>query len=128
MANVQRYVPGQQVDMRVKLTIPHDGSANVSVVATATNRIVGDMLQVWPSGYANEQMYYAQVLPKNNTEFSVTMPDVSSTCGTAGSCVGLLLEDSIYEIALPQPHLRSCGGGGECVLMVGNRRALLLPN
>lgn len=80
---------GQKVRIKVKITIPHDGSANVSIVDTARNELVGDMLMVWSSGYANEREFFAGSLPVNNTEFNVTLPDVGSRCGKAGDCVSL---------------------------------------
>lgn len=86
-ANVQKYSAGQSVNIKVKLTIPHDGSANVSIVDTKTNKVIGEMLKVWASGYANEQKFYGKTLPADNTNFNVTLPDVSAQCGTAGACV-----------------------------------------
>lgn len=44
VANIQSYSPGQTVNIEIKLTIPHEGNANVSIVDTATNRIVGSPL------------------------------------------------------------------------------------
>ncbi len=99
-ANVQIYTPGQSVEMKVRLTIPHDGSANVSVVDTKSNKMIGDMLKLWPSGYANEGMYYALTLPANNTDFSVTMPDVSKECATAGACVSFRFPLSLPPLSL----------------------------
>lgn len=86
-ANVQKYKAGESVEIKVKLTIPHDGSANMSIIDTATNKMIGDMLEYWPTGYANERAYYGKTLPVNNTDFSVTLPDVSKQCSTAGACV-----------------------------------------
>lgn len=83
----QLWRPGQRVGLKVKITIPHDGSANVSIVDAARNEVLGDMLMVWSSGYANEREFFAGSLPVNNTEFNVTLPDVSSRCGRAGDCV-----------------------------------------
>jgi hypothetical protein len=86
-ANVQRWAAGATVEMRVLLTIPHDGTANVSIVDLARNEVVGDMLLVWDAHYANEAEFHAGTLPRNNTAFNVTLPDVSERCGTAGACV-----------------------------------------
>jgi hypothetical protein len=88
--STQIWAPGQTVGVKVKITIPHDGSANVSIVDTRRDRVVGDMLVVWAGGYANEKEFFAGSLPTNNTEFNVTLPDVSSTCGRAGDCVSFL--------------------------------------
>lgn len=83
----QAWRAGQEVNFRVKLTIPHDGSANVSVVRAADDAVLGEPLVVWPEGYANETLYYARELPLNNTDFNVTLPDVSAECGVPGACV-----------------------------------------
>ncbi|KAI0846092.1 hypothetical protein F5Y00DRAFT_151521 [Daldinia vernicosa] len=87
-ANVQAYKPGQKVTIEVQLTIPHAGSANVSVVDTKTNTIIGEPLLTWPSGYADERQFYAHQTPANQTKFDVTIPeDLGSKCADAGSCV-----------------------------------------
>jgi hypothetical protein len=85
--NVQKYVAGETVEMKVLITIPHDGPANVSIVDLAKNEIIGDMLFVWPAHYANESQFHAGTMPKNQTDFNVTLPDVSDRCATAGACV-----------------------------------------
>ncbi|KAJ9150740.1 hypothetical protein NKR23_g3555 [Pleurostoma richardsiae] len=86
-ANIQKYKAGEVVHMKIKLTIPHDGSANVSIVNTNSNKIIGDMLKYWKSGYANERQFYAKTLPANNTDFNVTLPDVSAQCAEPGACI-----------------------------------------
>ncbi|KAH9900421.1 hypothetical protein F4778DRAFT_141486 [Xylariomycetidae sp. FL2044] len=86
--NVQAYTPGQVVNMKIALTIPHVGSANVSVVDTRTNAIVGDPLLVWPSGYADERQFYSQTTPLDQTDFDLTIPEtLGDQCATAGACV-----------------------------------------
>ncbi|KAK3353224.1 hypothetical protein B0T25DRAFT_518336 [Lasiosphaeria hispida] len=86
---VQLFTPGQVVVVTVALPIPHEGPANVSIVQTATNQIVGDMLLVFDT-YADEKL---AELPANNTAFGVTLPSgkageaVAAACPTAGSCV-----------------------------------------
>lgn len=87
----QIWSPGQSVRIKVKITIPHDGSANVSIVDTKRNEVVGYSLMVWSGGYANEREFFAGSLPVNNTEFNITLPDVSGRCGRAGDCVSSLL-------------------------------------
>ncbi|KAI1337827.1 hypothetical protein F5Y15DRAFT_417616 [Xylariaceae sp. FL0016] len=88
VANVQAYKPGQSVNMKITLTIPHVGNANVSVVDTKTNAIIGKPLLDWPSGYADEKQFYAKTTPKNQTDFNVTIPeDLGNKCATAGACV-----------------------------------------
>ncbi|KAI0804149.1 hypothetical protein GGR55DRAFT_334860 [Xylaria sp. FL0064] len=87
-ANVQAYAPGQTVEIKIALTIPHAGSANVSVVDTKTNTIVGAPLLSWPSGYADERQFYGKTLPANQTDFNVTIPTtLDGKCATAGECV-----------------------------------------
>ncbi|KAI8634691.1 hypothetical protein F5Y19DRAFT_469751 [Xylariaceae sp. FL1651] len=88
VANVQRWAPGQTVEVKVTLTIPHVGSANVSVVDTKTNAIVGKPLLSWPQGYADEKQFYGKTLPANQTDFNVTIPTtLGSQCAKAGDCV-----------------------------------------
>jgi hypothetical protein len=81
-ANVQKFSPGQVVSIKVDIQAKHTGTANVSIVDTATNKMISNELIYFPV-YANT----ATDLPKNQTSFSITMPDVSSQCGTAGTCV-----------------------------------------
>ncbi|KAI1398464.1 hypothetical protein F4819DRAFT_33942 [Hypoxylon fuscum] len=87
-ANVQAYAPGQSVNIQVDLSIPHVGAANVSVVDTKTDTIIGQPLLTWPSGYADERQFYAGTTPANQTDFNVTIPeDLGSQCAEAGACV-----------------------------------------
>ncbi|KAK8123935.1 hypothetical protein PG999_003853 [Apiospora kogelbergensis] len=87
-ANVQAYRPGQSVNMKIKLTIPHTGNANVSVVDTKSNTIVGKPLVRWDKGYADERDFYAKKTPKDQVDFNVTIPeDLGDKCATAGACV-----------------------------------------
>ncbi|KAF1993510.1 hypothetical protein P154DRAFT_449981 [Amniculicola lignicola CBS 123094] len=82
-ALVQKYAPGQVVQMTAVLPIPHEGPCNISVVNTKTNTIMETML-VFDS-YADENL---AVLPPNNTNFAVTMPtDLGTACSVAGACV-----------------------------------------
>lgn len=91
-ANVQVYAPGEVVPIQVDLTIPHVGSANVSVVETATNAVLGQPLLSWPSGYADEREFYAGTTPADQTDFSVTIPDdLGGKCAEAGACVSFFL-------------------------------------
>ncbi|GAW22382.1 hypothetical protein EKO27_g6194 [Xylaria grammica] len=87
-ANVQTYKPGQTVEIKIDLTIPHAGSANVSIVDTNTNTIIGPALLSWPSGYADERQFYGHTLPANQTDFSIEIPTtLGSKCASAGDCV-----------------------------------------
>lgn len=83
-ANVQNFTAGQVVPITVDIQEKHTGTANVSIVDTATNKIIGNQLIYLPV-YAST----ATDIPKNQTQFSITMPDVSSQCGNAGACVAL---------------------------------------
>ncbi|KAF2102599.1 hypothetical protein NA57DRAFT_63492 [Rhizodiscina lignyota] len=80
-ANVQSFTAGQVVNLKAVVTAPHTGTMNVSVVDTTQNAVIGDPLIYFPV-YASD----AAPIPPNSTAFSVTMPDVSSQCGTAGVC------------------------------------------
>ncbi|KJZ72446.1 hypothetical protein HIM_08115 [Hirsutella minnesotensis 3608] len=81
---VQKFTPGQTINFKADLSIPHEGPCNVSVVDTATNKIVGDPLITFDS-YADEKL---PQLPANNTNFDVTMPNVpAGQCTKPGECV-----------------------------------------
>ncbi|KAF2473619.1 uncharacterized protein BDR25DRAFT_386431 [Lindgomyces ingoldianus] len=83
-ANVQQFTAGEIVNFEVQLPIPHEGPANVSIIDTATNTVVGPPLIEFDS-YADENL---AVLPLNNTAFSVTMPaNLGAKCAVAGECV-----------------------------------------
>ncbi|KAI4860223.1 hypothetical protein F4820DRAFT_453104 [Hypoxylon rubiginosum] len=87
-ANVQKYAPGQSVNIQVSLSIPHVGAANVSIVDTKTDSIIGAPLLNWPSGYADERQFYGHTTPVNQTSFNVTIPeDLGTQCSEAGACV-----------------------------------------
>lgn len=81
--NVLSYKPGDVVDMDVFIRIPHKGYANVSVVDTTTNSVVGTPLISWPDNYAA-----TLTPPANQTKFSVKIPTtLGDRCTTAGTCV-----------------------------------------
>ncbi|KAF2738947.1 hypothetical protein EJ04DRAFT_509118 [Polyplosphaeria fusca] len=83
-ALVQQFSAGEVVDFAAQLPIPHEGPANVSIIDTATNTVIGDPLIEFDS-YADENL---ATLPPNNTAFSVTMPvDLGGACQVAGECV-----------------------------------------
>ncbi|KAF8854258.1 hypothetical protein BDZ45DRAFT_706638 [Acephala macrosclerotiorum] len=69
-AAVPAYTPGQKISMSVKITIKHHGTANVSVVFTKTNKIIGEPL-LYLDKYADERL---TTLPANNTQFDFTIP------------------------------------------------------
>ncbi|KAJ5682658.1 hypothetical protein N7462_005823 [Penicillium macrosclerotiorum] len=81
--NVYSYTAGEKVDFTVDIRAPHTGIANVSVVDTASNSVIGSPLIYW-SVYAST----ATGVTANETSFSVTIPDdLGSKCATAGDCV-----------------------------------------
>ncbi|KAK1984429.1 hypothetical protein LZ30DRAFT_586236 [Colletotrichum cereale] len=84
-ANVQIFTPGQVVNMKAAIPIPHEGPMNCSIVDTATNKVIGEPLIVFDT-YADEKL--AQ-LPANNTDFDITMPTnlPAGKCAKAGECV-----------------------------------------
>ncbi|KIW01839.1 uncharacterized protein PV09_06689 [Verruconis gallopava] len=82
-ANVQTYSAGQTIRMLAQLPIPHEGPMNVSIVDTSTNTVIGEPLIEFAS-YADENL---PALPANNTDFSVTMPQLADgQCAQAGQC------------------------------------------
>lgn len=79
---VQSYSLGQTIDFKVTIAAPHSGFANVSVVKTSTNTMIGDPLIEFDN-YASNSGFSA-----NNTAFSVTLPSsLGGDCKTAGDCV-----------------------------------------
>ncbi|KAJ6109083.1 hypothetical protein N7486_001317 [Penicillium sp. IBT 16267x] len=77
------YTAGETVDFEVTIHAPHTGVANVSVVDTSTNTVIGSPLISW-SVYASVSTGVAA----NNTQFSVTIPDdLGDQCTTGGDCV-----------------------------------------
>ncbi|KAK4139705.1 uncharacterized protein C8A04DRAFT_40496 [Dichotomopilus funicola] len=80
--NVQAYTTGQVVDLNVWIRIPHEGYANVSVVDTATNTVIGEPLIAWPDHYAG-----SATPPEDQTNFSIEIPDLGEQCAEAGACV-----------------------------------------
>jgi hypothetical protein len=81
-SNVQTYTLGQTIDIRATIAAPHTGYANVSVVKTSTNSMIGTPLIEFQN-YASNAGVAA-----NNTAFSVTLPDsLGGECTTAGDCV-----------------------------------------
>ncbi|PWY64047.1 hypothetical protein BO70DRAFT_367107 [Aspergillus heteromorphus CBS 117.55] len=81
--NVYSYKPGEVVDFVVDIMAPHTGTANVSVVQTSTDTVIGSPLIYW-SVYAST----ATGVTKNETNFSVTIPDdLGDKCATGGDCV-----------------------------------------
>lgn len=79
---VQTYSLGQTIDIKVNIAAPHTGYANVSVVKTSTNTMIGNPLIEFQNYASNAGM------AANNTAFSVTLPaSLGGDCTTAGDCV-----------------------------------------
>jgi hypothetical protein len=82
-ANIQAFTPGQVVPMTIKIGAPHTGTANVSIVDTKANAVIGDQL-IYFADYASN----SHTIPANNTQFDITMPtDLGGKCAQAGDCV-----------------------------------------
>lgn len=77
--------PGQIVAMNIELSILHGGPANISIVKTATNTVIGPPLIVFDN-YGDRAL---PALPPNNTNFAVTLPTglANTDCRVAGDCV-----------------------------------------
>ncbi|KAL1640271.1 hypothetical protein SLS58_007087 [Diplodia intermedia] len=81
--NVQTYTAGQEVAFTAEIHAPHTGVANVSIVDTASNSVIGSALKSWDV-YAST----ATGVKDTDTSFSITMPsDLGDQCATAGDCV-----------------------------------------
>lgn len=82
-ANVQTYTAGQVVPIVVDIRAPHTGTANVSIVKTSSDTIIGSVLKSWDV-YAST----STTIPDDDKNFSITIPsDLGSECATAGDCV-----------------------------------------
>ncbi|KII93821.1 hypothetical protein PLICRDRAFT_171527 [Plicaturopsis crispa FD-325 SS-3] len=82
--NIRAYAAGTEVAFHVDLEAHHTGLANVSVVDVAARTVIGSPLFNWPV-YANESLPPAE-WPANETDFTVTVPDLGTKCATAGAC------------------------------------------
>jgi hypothetical protein len=86
--NINAYAPGQVVNFKIWLRVNHKGPANVSIVDTGTNKVIGSPLVSWPT-YADDTV---KVLPANNTDFNITIPkDLRGQCAVGGACVSAIL-------------------------------------
>ena len=82
-ANVHTFSAGQTIDFKVDIKARHTGTANVSVVDTTTNSILGGGPLIYFDDYASNQ----HTPPANNTAFSVTLPNDLKGCSQPGVCV-----------------------------------------
>jgi predicted carbohydrate-binding protein with CBM5 and CBM33 domain len=81
-ANIQSYTAGEVVAMTYDIRAPHTGYANVSVVDTASNSVIGEPLISWDVFASTGTGITADEL-----NFSVTIPDLGGKCTTPGECV-----------------------------------------
>lgn len=82
-SNVQAYTAGQSVPIHFDIRAPHDGVANISIVDTASNTIIGSPLMSWA------QFALTSVpIQADQEDFSITIPsDLGGKCAAAGECV-----------------------------------------
>lgn len=83
-SNTRVYTAGQVVPFTVDIEAHHTGYANVSVVNLKTQKTIGTPLLRWPV-YANSSLGPDE-WPKNESSFSVTVPDMKGQCSTGGLC------------------------------------------
>ena len=82
-ANVQSFTLGQTVPITVDIRAPHTGTANVSIVDTVSNSVIGEPLISFAEYASN-----ASPIPANQKNFDVTIPDdLGGKCLEAGDCV-----------------------------------------
>ncbi|KAF7864033.1 hypothetical protein EAF04_006998 [Stromatinia cepivora] len=79
---VQSWTAGQVVPFKFDVAAPHTGTANVSIVSTADNKVLKQLL------YYDVFASTATGVKPNETSFSVTIPeDLGDQCAVAGACV-----------------------------------------
>ncbi|KAI5920369.1 chitin binding domain-containing protein [Camillea tinctor] len=82
-ANVQTFSAGQVVPFKVDIRAPHTGVANVTIVSTSTNTVIGSTLKSWDVYASN-----SSPIPDEQKSFDITIPsDLGNQCATAGDCV-----------------------------------------
>lgn len=80
--NVQKYSLGENIPFEINIAAPHTGYANVSVVKTSSDTMIGEPLIEFENYAANAGT------ASNNTAFSVTLPtSLGGDCTKAGECV-----------------------------------------
>ncbi|KAJ4141673.1 hypothetical protein NW768_000889 [Fusarium equiseti] len=80
--NVQSYKLGEKIAFEINIAAPHTGYANVSVVKTSSDTMIGQPLIEFENYASNAGT------DKNNTAFSVTLPEsLGGDCTKAGDCV-----------------------------------------
>jgi len=82
-ANVQTFTPGQTVPIIAHIHAPHTGTANVSIVSTRSNTVIGQALKSFPV-YASNQVG----VPDSQKKFDIVIPsDIGNQCVIPGDCV-----------------------------------------
>lgn len=83
-SQVQKYVPGQEVPMYFAIRAPHSGLANVSIVETKTNAVLGESLKRW-----DEYALTSEPMRAEWQNFTVKMPEegLKGKCTTGGECI-----------------------------------------
>lgn len=80
--NVQSFKLGEKIPFEINIAAPHTGYANVSVVKTSSDTMIGTPLIEFENYASNAGT------DKNNTAFSVTLPEsLGGDCTKAGDCV-----------------------------------------
>ncbi|KAL7276387.1 hypothetical protein RUND412_000625 [Rhizina undulata] len=81
----QHYHGGEDIHIKIDAPIKHlKGHANVSVVDTTTNTIIGSMLKYWHDYLSASDA----VTPKDQIDFTVTLPhSFGGACKKPGVCV-----------------------------------------
>ena len=105
-ANVKSYKPGDVIDMEVWIRIAHRGYANVSVVDTKSNTVVGNPLLVWEKDYAA-----TTTPPVDQVKFSVKVPELGGKCTVAGDCVSFFFFPSLSHRTRPHSFVPMGGLG-----------------
>ncbi|KAJ7285222.1 hypothetical protein C8J57DRAFT_711710 [Mycena rebaudengoi] len=81
--NTRVYSPGTAVAFHVSIEAHHTGFANVSVVNLVTQTPIARLF-TWPV-YANDTLGPPD-WPKNESDFTVTIPNLGSQCAKVGQC------------------------------------------
>lgn len=82
-ANVQSYTAGEKVPITFNIAAPHTGVANMSIIDTASNSMIGSPLITFKE-YAST----AKGVTDAEKNFDITIPsDLGGKCAKAGDCV-----------------------------------------
>ncbi|CAG8958778.1 hypothetical protein HYFRA_00011728 [Hymenoscyphus fraxineus] len=108
--NIQTFTAGQVVPYKFDIRAPHTGTANISVVDTATNSVIGEPLLTFDNFADN-----SKTASEDQKSGTFTIPTgLESKCGTAGNCViqhfwDARSIDQTYESCI---DFQMGGGGG----------------